>query len=92
MEELCILAKEKAEHTQFVLGASAKTWDYTAWMSNEECALYDSHVQEVCSVVTSCGCVAITGASELGRKGGLKFGDLIGHVSVLSEGLVFDWN
>ena len=90
VEELCTLAKEKAQYTQFVLGASAKTWKYTTWMSKEQCARYDSHVQELCSVVTSCGCVAVTGADELGLLGGLVIGDSIGHVSVRSEGLVFD--
>ena len=90
MEELCTLAKEKAQYTQFVLGASAKTWGYATWMTKEHCARYDSHVQELCSVVTSCGCVAVTGADELGLLGGLVIGDSIGHVSVRSEGLVFD--
>ena len=28
LEELCTLAKEKAQYTQFILGASAKTWKY----------------------------------------------------------------
>ena len=90
LEELCTLAKEKAQYTQFILGASAKTWKYTTWMSQEQCALYDSHVQKLCSVVESCGCVAITGAAELGMLGGLVIGDSIGHVSVRSEGLLFD--
>ena len=86
LEELCTLAKEKAQYTQFILGASAKTWKYTTWMSQEQCALYDSHVQKLCSVVESCGCVAITGAAELGMLGGLVIGDSIGHVSVRIEG------
>ena len=90
LEELCTLAKEKAQYTQFILGASAKTWKYTTWMSQEQWALYDSHVQKLCSVVESCGCVACTGAAELGMLGGLVIGDSIGHVSVRSEGLLFD--
>ena len=36
VEALCASAKEKAQYTQFVLGASAKTWDYTSWMKKEQ--------------------------------------------------------
>ena len=88
--EFCALATEKAQYTQFVLGAPAKTWKYTTWMSQEQCALYDSHVEKLVSVAKSCGCVAISGAAELGLLGGLVIGDSIGHVSVRSEGLLFD--
>jgi len=85
--ELCDLAMKKASRFFPVVGGSAAIWKYDERLPVDQCLLFDAHVQRLREVFEGKNVQSISGAKELQ---GLELGDKIGHVSFVSEHIVFN--
>ena len=84
---LCEAMKAKSLHQLAIVGMSAATWKYDAWMSEKDVCQYDANAADLVAHFMDCGVMAVRGDDAL-RDICVKDG--IGHVSVDSEDIVFD--
>ena len=84
---LCAAMSAKSECQLAIVGMSAATWSYEAWMSEEDAAQYDRNAAELAQHFLANGMWAVRGVEDLR---GIVAADSIGHVSDESEGIVFE--
>ena len=72
-----------------VVGGSAKTWNYTAWMQPQSINQYDANSEALRDIFNKMGVCTVAGADELVD---LSLADWIGHVQAneKNERIVFD--